>query len=375
MKKHYWVVTGLLLMSVPVVSTVSKKLKNTKNNIVAISSFDFSLGSYEDIYDSYMENQNNKVKGELESVTYYAKKGSKKESLKICLNSNTLSGEDYCFLVVSVYATDGTLDYRMETTKVEYKGISYYEVEIGEPKNENETNRLIKVAATFYSNSLNQHQFIEFNVKTSLNKEYTFEENKNYTSLTPVKVSIDKNGDIKEYYEEFQFLSVCNYKNRKPIFDVSDLSFIYNYEKITDTIPYYEDCYILIDKIYDKSDFDEENEMKKIPLELDYLDGVVRFKLKNKYYYDSSDGMVYQNNLAGRNEVSKLILPATYDVSNAIYYEVHINGVSASESNLIFKSYASFEYKWFGSCDSSLFCVEGKDELLEDPYYSGGVTI
>lgn len=132
MKKHYWVVTGLLLMSVPVVSTVSKKLKNTKNNIVAISSFDFSLGSYEDIYDSYMENQNNKVKGELESVTYYAKKGSKKESLKICLNSNTLSGEDYCFLVVSVYATDGTLDYRMETTKVEYKGISYYEVEIGE---------------------------------------------------------------------------------------------------------------------------------------------------------------------------------------------------------------------------------------------------
>lgn len=375
MKKHYWIVTGFLLVSIPAVSAVSTRVKNVQNSIVNFSNLSLSISKYDDLVESYEENQNKKVKGELDKVTYYAKKGEDKEKLKISLNSNTLLGEDYCFLVVSVYASNGTLDYRLETTKVEYKGYDTYEVVIGEPKNENETTRLIKVAATFYSNPSNQHQLIEFSVNLSLNKEYVFEENKNYKSLTPIIVEATKDNEIKEYYEEFQFLSFCNYKNRKPIFDVSSMEFIYNYERMLEEPPYYEECYILIDNIYDKSDLEEENEMKKIPLKLVYEDGVVNFKLKNKYYYDSGDGMVYQNNLAGRNELNNLVLPATYDANSAVYYEVHLKGFSAGESDLVFKSYASFEYKWFGHCDSSLFCVESVDELLSDPYYSGGVTI
>ena len=73
MKKHYWIVTGFLLLSVPVVSTVSYRVKNTRSSIVTISSINKSFGDYEDIYNSYLSNQNNKVRGELESVTYYAK--------------------------------------------------------------------------------------------------------------------------------------------------------------------------------------------------------------------------------------------------------------------------------------------------------------
>ena len=98
-------------------------------------------------------------------------------------------------------------------------------------------------------------------------------------------------------------------------------------------------------------------------------------KEKNKYYYDSGTGMVYQNNIAGRNEVNSLILPSTFNADSALYYELHLKGISASNSDLVFKSYASFEYKWFGSCDSSLFCVDSIDELLEEVYYSEGVTV
>ena len=85
--------------------------------------------------------------------------------------------------------------------------------------------------------------------------------------------------------------------------------------------------------------------------------------------------MVYQNNIAGRNEVNSLILPSTFNADSALYYELHLKGISASNSDLIFKSYASFEYKWFGSCDSSLFCVESIDELLDNVHYSDGVTV
>ena len=375
MKKHYWIITGFVLMSVPVVSTVGMRIRNNRNSMIVFPSINVSLGSYQDKFDSFIGNQNNKVCGELESVTYYAKTKDKNERLLLFLNSNTLSGEDYCFLVVSVYASDGSLDYRLETTKVEFKGLKYHEIEIGEPKNKNETNRLIKVATTFYSNPNDQHQLIEFNVKTSLNKEYVFEDNKNFKSLSPVRVEAFNNGEIKEYYEEFQFLSFCNYKNKKPIFNVNDLSFIYNYEKVNNSLPYYDECYLLIDSIYDKSDFEEENELKKVPLELEYFEGVIHFKLKNKYYYDSGDGMVYQNNQAGRNQINNLVLPATYDANSAVYYEIHLNGFSAAKSDLVFKSYASFEYKWFGQCDTSLFCIESVEELIDDPFYSGGVTV
>ena len=85
--------------------------------------------------------------------------------------------------------------------------------------------------------------------------------------------------------------------------------------------------------------------------------------------------MVYINNIAGRNEVNSLILPSTFNVNSAVYYELHLNGLSASNCDFIFKSYASFEYKWFGSCDTSLFCVDSIDELLEDVHYDEGVTV
>lgn len=374
MKKHFWITTGVLLVSVPVVTAFSIKARNNRNSMIVLPPLSISLDNNEDMFKSIIEEKNENVKGELEKVSYYAKNGDNKEKLRIYLNSNTLMGSDYCFLVVSVYASDGSIDYRLETTKVDYVGSTFYEVEITEPKKENET-RLIKVAATFYSNPLSQHQAIEFSVKTSSSKSYTFEDNKNFNCSAPVRVDANNLGEVKEYYEEFQFLSFCNYKNRKPIFDVKELSFIYNYENEKDTVPCYDECYILIDNIYDKSDMEEENELKKIPLDLECSDGVVHFKLKEKYYYDSGDGMIYKNNLVGRNEVNNLVLPATYNANNAIYYEIHLKGFSAEKSDFTFKSYASFEYKWFGQCDTSLFCVESVDELLSDSHYSGGVTV
>ena len=362
-------------MTVPVVSAVNFKVKNLKNSFVKFSTINISKSDFDNFEDSFQDNQNNKVKGELESVTYYAKRNDKKEELDIYLNSNTYIGEDYCFMIISVYSSDGVLEYRMDNTKVEYRGRYNHKIEIDPPLNENETSRHIKVATTFYSNSLNQHQLIEFDVDYSLNKEYVFEDNKNFKALSPVKVLATKDGEVKKYYEEFQFLNLCNISSKKPVFNVKDIRFIYNYENMIEDVPSYEECYLLIDNIYDKSDFLEENEMKKVPLELVYNDGVVNFKLKNKYYYDSGDGMIYQNNLAGRNEVNNLILPATYNANSAVYYEIHLNGFSAGNSNLIFKSYASFEYKWFGNCGTSMFCVESLDEMLEDAYYSGGVIV
>ena len=375
MKKHFWITTGLILVTVPVVSAVNFKVKNLKNSFVKFSTINISKSDFDNFEDSFQDNQNNKVKGELESVTYYAKRNDKKEELDIYLNSNTYIGEDYCFMIISVYSSDGVLEYRMDNTKVEYRGRYNHKIEIDPPLNENETSRHIKVATTFYSNSLNQHQLIEFDVDYSLNKEYVFEDNKNFKALSPVKVLATKDGEVKKYYEEFQFLNLCNISSKKPVFNVKDIRFIYNYENMIEDVPSYEECYLLIDNIYDKSDFLEENEMKKVPLELVYNDGVVNFKLKNKYYYDSGDGMIYQNNLAGRNEVNNLILPATYNANSAVYYEIHLNGFSAGNSNLIFKSYASFEYKWFGNCGTSMFCVESLDEMLEDAYYSGGVIV
>ena len=375
MKKHYWITTGLILVSIPVVSAVNIRVKNYRNSFVKFSTINLPKSDYEDLFDSIQINQDDKVKGELESVTYYAKGSNEKEKLSICLNSNTLFGEDYCFMMVSVYSSKGVLDYRMDNSKIDYRGKENYEIELDKPLDENESSRHIKVAATFYSNPTNQHQLIEFDVEYTSSKEYEFDENKNYKSLIPIKIEAYKDNEVKKYYEEFQFINVCDLEYRNPIFEVSKMNFIYNYENMESNVPSYSDCYLLIDQVYDKSDFIEENDMKKVPLELVYIDGVVSFKLKNKYYYDSGTGMVYQNNIAGRNEVNSLILPSTFNADSALYYELHLKGISASNSDLVFKSYASFEYKWFGSCDSSLFCVDSIDELLEDVHYSDGVTV
>ena len=374
MKKHYWITTGLILVTIPVVTAVNIRTRNFRTSFIKFSTINIPRSDNESIFDSLQVNQNDKVKGELESVTYFARSENEKEKLIISLNSNTLFGEDYCFMIVSVYSSKGVLDYRLDNTKVEFKGKDNYELEFDKPLDEDETSRHIKVATTFYSNPTSQHQLIEFDVEYTKSKEYEFNENKNYKSSVPVKIVATKE-EVQKYYEEFQFINVCDLEYRNPIFDVGEMNFIYNYEKMESNIPSYSECYLLIDQVYDRSDFIEENNMKKIPLELVYKDGVVSFKLKNKYFYDSGTGMVYQNNIAGRNEVSSLILPSTFNANSAVYYELHFKDFSASNSDLVFKSYASFEYKWFGSCDSSLFCVESIDELLEDVHYSDGVTV
>ena len=56
----------------------------------------------DEIFESIIGDQNKNVKGELESVTYLAKSKDKKERLLVYLNSNTMSGSDYCFMVVTV---------------------------------------------------------------------------------------------------------------------------------------------------------------------------------------------------------------------------------------------------------------------------------
>ena len=133
MKKHYWITTGLILVSIPVVSAVNIRVRNLKTSFVKFSTINIPKSDFDDIFDSVQSNQNDKVKGELESVTYFAKSENDKEKLSICLNSNTLIGEDYCFMIVSVYSSKGVLDYRLDNTRVDYKGKENYELEFDKP--------------------------------------------------------------------------------------------------------------------------------------------------------------------------------------------------------------------------------------------------
>ena len=98
MKKHYWITTGLILVSIPVASAVNIKTRNYRNSFVKFSTINLPKSDYEDMFDSIQINQDDKVKGVLESVTYFAKDDNKKEKLSICLNSNSLFGEDYCII-------------------------------------------------------------------------------------------------------------------------------------------------------------------------------------------------------------------------------------------------------------------------------------
>ena len=204
---------------------------------------------------------------------------------------------------------------------------------------------------------------------------YVYEDNVTYTSNYPVAIKYTLDGKVTKYFETFKFSSICGLDCHKPIFDINSLKFTYSYNEMDIMIPNYEECYLLIDDVYDNSDFESVNEMKKIPLSLVNENGIVSFRLIDKYYYDSSDGMVYKSIGSGRKEINNLILPTTYKGNTSVYYELHFKEFSASKSNLVFKSYANFDVKWFGSCSDSYFCVDYIEELLEDVYYSGGVTI
>ena len=80
MKKHYWITTGLILVSIPVASAVNIKTRNYRNSFVKFSTINLPKSDYEDMFDSIQINQDDKVKGVLESVTYFAKDDNKKES-------------------------------------------------------------------------------------------------------------------------------------------------------------------------------------------------------------------------------------------------------------------------------------------------------
>ena len=148
------------------------------------------------------------------------------------------------------------------------------------------------------------------------------------------------------------------------------------YANNLDEIPLYDECYLLIDDVYDLSDISEENSMKKIPLKLIKDNGIIKFDLVYNYFYDSSDGMIYETNETGRRKISKLFLPTTYEnEKESIYYEIHLNNLGAGLNNYVFKSYATFDIKWFGNCGSSFFCVQTGDELIDGAHYSGGVRI
>ena len=88
MKKHIWITTGVLLISVPVVSTFSIKARSNRNSVIVVPSLHISLGDNDEIFESIIGDQNKNVKGELESVTYLAKSKDKKERLLVYLNNN-----------------------------------------------------------------------------------------------------------------------------------------------------------------------------------------------------------------------------------------------------------------------------------------------
>lgn len=371
MKKLAFVISGLIILIPPIFSDGLEDVQigNLSNLLSSKPHLDYS-GSFS------IEDNLEEPDGKIGNVTYYGKREGKKEILDIFLDSQTARTPDYCFMMVSVYSSQEDLEYRLDTTIVRFIGKTHYVIELDPPELENETYRTVKIAVEFYSNEEQSNQFMKFDIPYCEQKKYTYENDINFTSSYPVAIRYFLDGTVEKIYEEFNFNAICNLTNHKPIFDIKKLSFNYGYDDCEIFIPNYDECYLLIADVYDNSDLDEENEMKKVPLNLKSENGVVQFELANSYYYDSSDGMIYQNNKTGRSEINSLILPLTYSGNNeSIYYELHFTDFSSSGDELIFKSYASFDVKWFGSCIDSYFCVDSKDDFLSDVYYSGGVTI
>lgn len=373
MKKTIPIVGGITLLTAPLIAPVvmPEDNPNINNSKISLPSFI--------ITDTFINNSavlDKEPCGEMRYVTYYGKRKGSKEILDIYLDSGTLNKEDKCFLTVSVFDSSGEVEYRLDTTIIYFEVATNYIIELDPPKKENETFREVRVAATFYSNKNNHHQYIAFNVDYKKQETYTFENDIDYNSEYPIILKNYLNGKEEEIYESMSFKNMCNLKFNRPIFELEQMSFTYNYENKKIMLPQYDECYLLIDGVYEGSDIEEENEMKKIPLNLVSKNETIYFELLNKYYYDSSDGMLYQSNKSGRNETSKLLLPSTFTNDNkSVYYEIHFKNFTSSGDEMIFKSYAEFNIKWFGACGDAYFCVKSIEELLENVNYSGGITI
>ena len=384
MKKSVMVLIGAAVIVPPLIaaSTIGGPINPNFGSYLSFSAISQSIrfpnsnvlsNGTSGLLSSLIESQ--KPNGTIGSVTYFGKREGKNEVLDIYLDSQTISADDYCFLMVNVKNSEGETEYVLETTIVRFKGSTHYLIELDPPKLENETKRTVKVCATFYSCTASPQQEINFEIDYTEKKEFIYEDNTRFTSSYPIAIKYTQKGKEEKIYESFNFDSICNLNYKRPIFSVEDIRFTYSYSNMEIMLPNYNECYLLIDEVFDNSDFEDENDMKKVPLSLVYENGVISFSLIDEYYYDSGDGMIYRSDNSGRKAVNNLILPTTYNCDNAIYYELHLKGLSSSESDFIFKSYASFDVKWFGSCDDSYFCVSKVDELLEDAYYSGGVII
>ncbi len=385
MKKSVLTIWSLLIITPPLIGGSIGLIRDKliKDNIsIFPGKYDSLIGqSYNPTIKDYISNlsisnvNNEDPEGIMSNVTYYGKRDGKKETLDIYLDSQTQNENDSCFLIVTILNSKGEKEYQSGTINVSFEGSTHYIMELEPPKIENEEYREFRVAATFYSNSTQRNQSINFIVEYPYKKNIMFNNNVNYESTYPIATKYYLNGEEEKIYENFKFMKVCNLEFSRPIFNIDDLYFKYDYLNKEIALPNYSECYLLIAEIYNNTDLDEENNMKKIPLKLKEENDQIKFELVNKYYYDSLDGLIYQNNKAGRNEINNLMIPSTFDNEEAVYYELHIKGLSSNENNFIFISYASFSFKWFGSCDDSYFCVVSKDNLLENINYSGGVTI
>lgn len=371
MKKTIPIACGIVLVSVPLIAPLvaPEDNPNIHHSRISLPSISVPLNGAGDAF------LNQDPCGEMTYVTYYGKRYGSKEILDIYLDSKTLNKDDKCFLTVTVFNSSGDLEYRLDTTVVYFTVNTNYIIELDPPLKENETFREVRVAATFYSNKNNHNQFIAFNIDYKEKETYVFENDIDYNSDYPIVLRHYLNGKEEELYEKISFNNICNLNFNKPIFDIERMSLKYSYENYKINIPQYDECYLLIEDLYEGSDIEEENNMKKIPLNLVFKNNAVYFELINKYYYDSNDGMIYKTNKSGRNETSKLLIPSTFANNKSIYYELHFNNFTASKDEIIFKSYATFDIKWFGACGNSYFCVKAIEELLEDVHYSGGISI
>ena len=380
MKKSILVIVGVLGIVSPILLqefTIIGSGNDINNNKITYS-FNYNSNMFTNPFEVSSNKQlNENPKGVMEYVTHYNKRHQKSEKIDIYLDSQTLDKEDYCFMMVSIYNSLGELEYRLDTTTVYFKGSTHYEIEMDEPTIENETERKICVSTTFYSNPEERHQYIEFIVEyPNEEKEVEFNNNMDYEATYPLAIRHTRDGKEEKIYEKYNFDSICNLSFEKPIFDINNLFFKYDFENNSEDLPYHEECYLLIDDLYDESDFEVENEMKKVPLNLVKENGMLKFNLINNYFYDSLNGMIYENNETGRRKITKLFLPTSFKNKNeSIYYELHLKNFGSSKSDYVFKSYATFDINWFGTCGSSLFCVESHDDTLDNAYYSIGVTI
>lgn len=182
-------------------------------------------------------------------------------------------------------------------------------------------------------------------------------------------------GSMLKLYESYSFANALQIDYKSNEINVEKISFQYSDSSLNEIPIFYSNAYLLIPDIFKKSDIKMKDGKYCFPLEINCSNHTCSFSLLKNYYFDYNLDMLFSTYQASRIATNNIKLPSTYDINIPIPYQIVIENVGAYNDEITINGKFKVDYKIFGACSNSKYCVGKTQGVTGDIEYEQTIKI